>query len=84
MMRMFIAALGLLLVAGAPAYAHNAPAEVKAGVTKALADIGCTVDESYIEIDDGNYEADDVECKDGNCDMTQDKDFKITNKKKEG
>ncbi|HEY9521273.1 MAG TPA: hypothetical protein VIQ39_06970 [Methyloceanibacter sp.] len=84
MMRMFIAALGLLLVAGAPAYAHNAPAEVKAGVTKALADIGCTVDESYIEIDDGNYEADDVECKDGNCDMTLDKDFKITNKKKEG
>jgi hypothetical protein len=84
MMRMFIPALGLLLVAGAPAYAHNAPAEVKAGVTKALADIGCTVDESYIEIDDGNYEADDVECKDGNCDMTQDKDFKITNKKKEG
>jgi hypothetical protein len=53
MMRMFIPALGLLLVAGAPAYAHNAPAEVKAGVTKALADIGCTVDESYIEIDDG-------------------------------
>ena len=32
----------------------------------------------------GSYEADDVECKDGNCDMTLDKDFKITNKKKEG
>lgn len=83
MMRMFIAAIGLLLVAGAPAYAHNAPAEVKAGVTKALADIGCTVDESDIEVDDGKYEADDVECKDGNYDMTLDKDFKITNKKKE-
>jgi hypothetical protein len=83
MMRIVVAAIGLLLVAGVPAYAHNAPAEVKAGVTKALADIGCTVDESDIEVDDGNYEADDVECKDGNYDMTLDKDFKITNKKKE-
>ena len=29
------------------------------------------------------YKADDVECKDGQYDMTLDKDFKITGKKKE-
>ena len=82
MMRMFVAAI-LLLVAGAPAYAGKASAEAKAGVTKVLADIGCTVDKSDIDADDGNYGANDVECKDGNYDITLDKDFKITNKKKE-
>ena len=66
-----------------PSYADKASPEAKAGVTKALADMGCTVDESDIEADDGAYEADDVECKDGNYDMTLDKDFKVTNKKKE-
>jgi len=79
---MFIAALGLLLVAGAPAYAHNGRGQGRRH--QGACRYRVQVHESYIEIDDGNYEADDVECKDGNCDMTQDKDFKITNKKKEG
>ena len=43
MMRMFIAAIGLLLVAGVPAYAQVS-AEAKAAVEKAITEMGCTMD----------------------------------------
>ena len=43
----------------------------------------CTVEDGNIEAEGGGYEADDVICKDGQYDMTLDKDFKVTNKKKE-
>jgi hypothetical protein len=60
-------------------------AEAKAGVEKAIADMGCTMDaDDDIEAGKGgSYKADDVQCKDGQFDMTFDKDFKVTNKKKE-
>ena len=45
--------------------------------------IGCTVEETDIIAKGDGYKADDVECKDGQYDMTLDKDFKITGKEKE-
>ena len=36
-----------------------------------------------IETEGGGYEADDAKCKDGEYDITLDKDFKIVNKKKD-
>lgn len=84
MTRIFIAALALALVAGTGAYAGEVSAEAKAGVQKALTDIGCKVEDDDIEAGKGGgYNAEDVECKDGQYDMSLDKDFKVTKKKKE-
>jgi len=83
MMRMLIAAIGLLLVAGAPADAH-VPPEAKAAVEKAITEMGCTMDvDDDVEAKGDGYKAEDVQCKDGQYDITFDKDFKVTNKKKE-
>jgi hypothetical protein len=42
------------------------------------------LNEGYdISAEGDRYQADDVECKDGNYDMTLDKDFKIVTKEKE-
>jgi hypothetical protein len=52
-------------------------------VQTAIKAAGCTVDDSDITAKGDGYKADDVECQDGNYDMTLDKDFKITDKEKE-
>jgi hypothetical protein len=85
MTRVFVAALALLFAVGTTAYADDddVSAEAKAGIEKTLAEMGCTMDEHDMEADDGGYELDDVECKDGSYDMTLDKDFKVTDKEKE-
>jgi len=83
MTRLFIAALALLFAAGTTAYADDVSAEAKAGIEKALADMGCTMGEHDMEAEDDGYKLDDVECKDGSYDMTLDKDFKVTDKEKE-
>jgi hypothetical protein len=82
LIRIFIATLPLAFAASMSAQA-GAPvsAEATAGVTKALAEIGCTSND--IETEGGGYEADDATCKDGKYDITLDKDFKIVNKEKE-
>ena len=53
------------------------------GVQTAIKALGCTVEDSDITVKGDGYKADDVECKDSQYDMTLDKDFKITGKKKE-
>jgi hypothetical protein len=53
------------------------------GVEAAIKALGCTVEESDITAKGDGYKADDVECKDGQYNMTLDKDFKITGKEKE-
>ena len=83
MPRIFIATLALAFAASISAQAGEpVSAEAKAAVVKAIADIGCTSDEIEAE-DGGSYEADDARCKDGQYDITLDKDFKIVNKKKD-
>jgi hypothetical protein len=84
MMRNFIAASAIALVAAGSAYAKSALTEKQVeGVETAIKAIGCTVEENDIAAKGDGYKADDVECKDGQYDMLLDKDFKITEKKKE-
>jgi len=84
MMRNFIAASAIVLVAAGSAYAKSALTEKQVeGVETAIKAIGCTVEENDITAKGDGYKADDVECKDGQYDMLLDKDFKITEKKKE-
>lgn len=84
MARSLIAALTLIFGAALSAQAAEVSAEAKAGVEKTLAEMGCTMDvDDDVEAAGDGYKAEDVECKDGQYDMTFDKDFKVTNKKKE-
>ena len=53
------------------------------GVQTAIEALSCTVEDSDIIAKGDGYKADDVECKDGQYDMTLDKDFKIIGKEKE-
>jgi hypothetical protein len=71
------------MVAGTSVYAAALTEEQVEGVQKAIKAAGCTVDDSDITAKGDGYKADDVECQDGNYDMTLDKDFKITDKEKE-
>ena len=82
MARIFIVAFGLLLAAGTAAGA-KVSSEAIAGVQKALGEIGCKVEDEDIVAKGTDFKVEDVECKDGQYDMTLGKDFKITNKKKE-
>ena len=69
---------------GRTVYAKSALTEQQIeGVQTAIKALGCTVEDSDITVKGDGYKADDVECKDGQYDMTLDKDFKITGKKKE-
>jgi hypothetical protein len=46
--------------------------------------MGCTMDDDDdVEAKGDGYKAEEVQCKDGQYDVTFDKDFKVTNKKKE-
>jgi hypothetical protein len=83
MTRILIAASLLAMVAATSVYAAALTEEQVEGVQKAIKAIECTVEDGDIMAKGDGYKADDVECKDGNYDMTLDKDFKITGKEKE-
>jgi hypothetical protein len=83
MTRIVIAASVLAMVAAGSAYAAALTEQQVEGVQTAIKAAGCTVDDSNITAKGDGYKADDVECKDGNYDVTLDKDFKITDKEKE-
>jgi len=83
MSRTFIAASALALVAATSVYAAALTEQQVEGVQTTIKAADCTVDDANIEAKGDGYKADDVECKDGNYDVTLDKDFKITNKEKE-
>jgi hypothetical protein len=83
MTRVSIVALALAFAAATSAYAGAVTEEQVEGVQKAMKAIGCTVDDEDIKTEGDGYVADDVECQDGNYDMTLDKDFKIVNREKE-
>lgn len=80
---MFIARLAVALATAGPAMAGEVSAEAQAAIEKALAEIGCTVEADDIDATDDGYEADDVKCKDGEFEVSFNKDFKITSKEKD-
>ena len=82
MTRLLTAAL-TLIVMGLPAMAEEVPPEAQAAISKALAAIGCTVEADDVDATDDGYEADDVKCKDGEFEVSFDKDFKIKSKEKD-
>ena len=83
MTRLLIAASAIALLAATSAYAAALTEKHVEGVETAIKAIGCTVEETDITAKGDGYKADDVECQDGNYDVTLDKDFKITDKEKE-
>ena len=83
MARLVIAASVLAMVAGTSVYAAALTEQQVEGMQTAIKAAGCTVDDSDIMAKGDGYKADDVECKDGQYDVTLDKDFKITGKEKE-
>ena len=83
MTRSLIAASVLAMVVAGSAYAAALTEQQVEGVQKAIKAAGCTVEDSDIMAKGDGYKADDVECKDGQYDVSLDKDFKITGKEKE-
>jgi len=82
MTRSLIAASVLAMVAAGSAYAAALTEQQIEGVQKAIKAAGTVEDRDIMAKGDG-YKADDVECKDGQYDVSLDKDFKITGKEKE-
>ena len=87
MTRVSIVALALMLPAAGSAYAGTMTEEQVVNVEAAIKAIGCTVSEidistrgSDISAKGDSFQADGVECQDGNYDMTLDKDFNIVNR----
>lgn len=83
MIRILIAVLTGAFCASMPAMAGEVTAKAQAAIEKALAEIGCKVEADEVDATDDGYEADDVECKDGDFEVTFDKDFNITSKEKD-
>lgn len=83
MIRMFIAMLAVAFATAGPARAGEVSADAQAAIEKALAEMGCKVEADDIDATDDGYEADDVKCKDGEFEVSFDKDFKITSKEKD-
>lgn len=83
MIRISLAMLAIALATAGRAMAGEVSAEAQAAIEKALAEIGCTVEADDIDATDDGYEADDVKCKDGEFEVSFDKDFKITSKEKD-
>ncbi len=83
MARMLVAALMLVSVPCLPVMADEVTPEAQAAIAKVLAEIGCTVEADDVDATADGYEADDVECKDGEFEVTFDKDFKIIAKEKD-
>jgi hypothetical protein len=85
-MRILAVALALTFVTASSAYAvDEALTEQQVeGVQTTIKGMGCTVEDTAIEIENGGYEADDVICEDDSrYDVYLDKDFKVTKKVKE-
>jgi hypothetical protein len=84
MTRLSIAAIGVLFaVVATPVFAEALTEKQVEGVETTIRGMECTIENGNIESQGDGYMADDVICKDGQYDMTLDKDFKVTNKKKE-
>ena len=82
-MRIFAATLALALVTAASAYAMDEALTEQQieGVQKTIKGMGCTVEDTEIEMEKDGYEVDSVICKDDKqFEVDLDKDFKVTKK----
>ena len=82
-MRIFAATLALALVTAASAYAMDEALTEQQieGVQKTIKGMGCTVEDTEIEMEKDGYEVDNVICKDDKqFEVDLDKDFKVTKK----
>jgi len=86
-MRIFAATLALALVTAASAYAMDEALTEQQieGVQKTIKGMGCTVEDTDIEMWKDGYEADNVICKDDKelFEVDLDKDFKVTSKEEQ-
>lgn len=81
-MKMVLAALAAAAIA-TPALADDSPTQAqRTSVMKAIKAIGCT-NPTEIERDDGGYEVDNAQCKDGVYDLKLSADFKIISRDKD-
>ena len=83
MKRRLIAASAILLVAATSAYETALTEKQVEGVETTIKAIGCTVEADDVDTTDDGYEADDGKCKDGEFEVTFDKDFNIKSKEKD-
>jgi hypothetical protein len=85
LMRVLATALALTFVTGASAYAMDealTEQQVEC-VQKAIKGIGCTVEDTGIEMQDGGgFKANDVMCEDGKYDIYLDNDCNVADKDK--
>ncbi|WP_069443505.1 PepSY domain-containing protein [Methyloceanibacter stevinii] len=82
-MRILITAFALMFASATTSYAADEALteEQVEGVEMAIKAMGCTVEDTNIEMENGGYEADDVVCEDDKqFDVYLDKDFKVTKK----
>ena len=85
-MRILITAFALMFAMSTAAFAEDEvlTEEQVEGVQTAIKAMGCTVEDTAIEMESNGYEAEDVVCEDDTqYDVYLDKDFKVTNKVKE-
>jgi hypothetical protein len=78
----YVAALTLALIA-APALAQEASEEQQTRIDEVLAGMQCEVDPANVEVDDGNFDLDDVICADGQYDIKLDANFAVIEQRKE-
>ena len=84
MKRILCAASIFAIASAGTVYAKSALTEQQIeGVQTAIKALGCTVEADDVDATDDGYEADDVKCKDGEFEVTFDKDFKIKSKEKD-
>ncbi|BAQ18527.1 PepSY domain-containing protein [Methyloceanibacter caenitepidi] len=85
-MRILITAFALMFAMTTASFATDEALteEQVEGVQTAIKAMGCTVEDTDIEMEKSGYEAEDVVCEDDvQYDVYLDKDFKVTNKVKE-
>lgn len=73
----------LSLALSAPVFAAG-EADYLTKIMEFMEEIGCEIDPDDIEVEDeGGYDLDDVQCPDGQYDITLDADFNETGRRKE-
>jgi hypothetical protein len=77
--------VALVAAAAAPglAMAQEASEEQMARIDEVLAAKECEVDPAHVEVDDGNFDLDDVMCASGQYDIKLDASFAVIEERKE-
>jgi hypothetical protein len=82
-MRKFILAAAALAAVPFVAVAQEATEEQMARIDEVLAEKSCEVDPANVEVDDGNFDLDDVMCASGQYDIKLDANFAVIEERKE-